>query len=179
MISIVSSSYWSDFYWSELMNDDHTPNDNYYQLFDSRVNEGDRRLYYFSEPSIWDNDRVIYFFYYVDDLIVGNLTFRKPPIDQNTPDLLWMSSVSVDPSYRNMGIATKLVKSAFTWAKQSNYYILSSSYEPDGLKYLKHIQRRISNEISIRFIDKERDDDSWVDRYYEWGTKNNGSIIKI
>lgn len=56
------------------------------------------------------------------------------------PDMVnWLMSLQVDKNYRNIGIASKLIEQSFQYFdKKDVSNVLISSYEKDGLKYIRH-----------------------------------------
>lgn len=177
-IKIIEGNQWSDFFHSELVDSDGNPTDNYYQLLDDGIglNRKIRRLKLFMEPTWKSKTDMIYFFYYVDGLIVGHVSYQYPNKTlRNEGNMIWFSAISIDPDYKNRGIASQLVSESFKWVKDQGLYIYCSEYEPEGNLYLKNVLRRQSNELSLRFIDREPF--LWQPKYFEWGTERNGKEI--
>lgn len=159
MIQLVKSKDWNKFFYSELMDEDWGKKPNYFQLFESKLNEHDNNLKYFCYPN--DNGKYWYFFFKVKNLIVGQITIQQSPKEK---DLVWLNSISVDPKYKNKGISKKLIKNVFNWAKKNNLRILSSYYETEGELYSKHVLRREAKNIGVVFFDKE----TILSDYVQW-----------
>lgn len=104
-----------------------------------KIDEIQERLSYFNPNSHIDES--IYFLAFDKEKIVGMLHIKiggTPSIGK--PDMVnWLMSLQVDKYYQNIGIASKLIEQSFQYFdKKDVSNVLISSYEEDGLKYIRH-----------------------------------------
>jgi ribosomal protein S18 acetylase RimI-like enzyme len=121
------------------------------------------RIHYFNgecSPSYgFKKDTEFNYFCAMDeDKIVGMLKFKTGGSESlwNPGYNNWVSFISVDPEYRNRGIAKKLIRMLFEFANENKYSVLQSRYSDDGLKYIKKEFNKVASEYDIDFKDSER-----------------------
>jgi GNAT superfamily N-acetyltransferase len=68
------------------------------------------------------------------DRIVGDLAIQQSPTEM---EVTWLKHVSVDPSYRNLGIAKRLISNCIFHVRGENKVLEVSRYSEDGTRFLK------------------------------------------
>jgi len=164
----VTPEEFSDFYqtylWNYSTNNEHK---NFYQLYESKTNAKDNPVKYFE-----DNGRAgsAYFFAFVDDLLVGQLSLKQSPFTEN---ILWFTGISVDPKYQKNGIATRLIEEAFQFTKKEGKEILMSYYEEAVKEFLPDLIKLKAYDTQI--LIHERDE---YYQYHTYGVDSNGRTIR-
>lgn len=88
---------------------------------------------YFSTSWMY-NDKKDFFVFIDNDTIYGMIEMQQSPYEDN---VIWISFVSIDPKYRNKGIATLLIEQGILLCKKRKKDLLLSSYTEMGSKYLQ------------------------------------------
>lgn len=94
----------------------------------------------------------------LDQCIVGITSFHKNSF--RVENAVGVGYISTHTNYRNLGVATAMVKALFTQAQLQGKAIANTPYEPDGEIYLRHVMARTWN----RFPDVEL-----IERDYTFG----------
>lgn len=74
--------------------------------------------------------------------IVGLIAFVEKSFFKE--DCLGLAYLSIDPEFRNRGLASKLATELFNYARTQSKGISISWYEPMGEQYLKPVMQRIA-----------------------------------
>jgi GNAT superfamily N-acetyltransferase len=75
---------------------------------------------------------------------VVRLTLDGGYLDYSEDDgVYWLQMVEVEPSKRNKGVATSLVKAFLDIVNTNSGYLDATEYLDDGEKYLKHVIDRL------------------------------------
>lgn len=70
------------------------------------------------------------------DRIVGDLAIQQSPVEMG---VMWLKHVSVDPSWRNRGIAKRLIDVCISHVSRQNMVLEVSRYSEDGTRFLKPV----------------------------------------
>lgn len=78
------------------------------------------------------------------DRIIGDLAIQQSPCEMG---VLWLKHVSVDSSYRNLGIAKRLIEACVFHVWCENQVLEISRYSEDGTLFLKPLFDRLAAEM--------------------------------
>jgi GNAT superfamily N-acetyltransferase len=106
-----------------------------------RIKDLHERLRYVDRTELWNThfatqDPMTYHVAIQGKLIVGWASLRESPYQKDT---LWLQGLSVDPEYRNKGIAKQLVTTIAKQAVTEKQTIEVSGYTYMGNKFLKPV----------------------------------------
>lgn len=87
----------------------------------------------------------------IDEKIIGLVGLQQNP-NSGQENMIWIKFCSVDPDFRNKGIATSLMQRATKWALKNEKLLKPSSYTDDGEKYLSRIVDRLKDEYPEAFV---------------------------
>lgn len=110
-------------------------------VFHSKYYPKDKTLYdriKYLHPS--EVDREEHIIYEVKGKVVGDLGLQVNPYEK---DKYWLKHISVDPKFKNQGIATKLIDAMFKKAEKEKMGIQRSSPSEEGKKYLTDLMNRM------------------------------------
>ncbi len=95
----------------------------------------------FLSPAFRPNDEKIHFVLMSPDRkIVAAGSVQVNPQDRSE---LWMTQVSVDPSYKKQGHGKKILEHIFNFSARGNYVLSPSSFEQEGFDALAHVMTRL------------------------------------
>lgn len=75
--------------------------------------------------------------------IIADLAIQQSPYET---DVIWLKHVSVDPKYRNQGIASELMRRCFEHMSNEGKTLELSSLSEEGKAYLPALIRRLRSE---------------------------------
>lgn len=107
------------------------------------------------EPFQFFNKDVVHFRSYLLCEIAGEIAGMVIFTEKSmfNPDMFGISVVTVQPKFKNKGIASFLVDSLFKLAELHGKGIRVTPYEPEGLLYLKPVIHRIGNQYDVEFVE--------------------------
>ena len=108
----------------------------------------------FSPANLWNVGHRTLLVARLDQCIVGitsitNKSFR-------VEDAVGVGFISTHKQFRNMGVATAMVKALFTHAELHGKAIANTPYEPEGKMYLEHVMQRVANKYpTVELIERD------------------------
>jgi len=90
-----------------------------------------------------------------DDLLVGVVKLKTGGSESvwHPGYKNWLSYVSVDPDYKNKGIATKLLDLTFKFAAEKKINVLMSGYTQEGWDYIRDKVHLFAKEYNVDLCD--------------------------
>lgn len=108
-----------------------------------------KKIPFFEQPQLHALDIRTLLVAQLDQCIVGITSFHKNSF--HIDNAVGVGYVSTHVDYRNIGVATAMVKALFLQAQLQGKAIANTPYEPEGEIYLRHVMERTWN----RFPDVE------------------------
>jgi len=89
----------------------------------------------------------------VNNGIIALSELEEDPYKQQS---FWIKFVSVDPKYRGLGYASKLVEEIVRFAKEREFSLESSSQSEEGYLKLKPLFNKLTEKYSVNYIDADK-----------------------
>lgn len=119
-----------------------------------------KRIKYFNNqdiiPHYWNGNATYYYICaFSENKVIGILKFKTGGQESiwNKGYKNWICFCSVDEDYRGKGIASKLSKILFAFAKGHSYNVLSSGYSEIGFLKLKPLFAKYAEQYKIDWCD--------------------------
>jgi len=121
-----------------------------------------KKMKYCSKDTIfghgWGQPNRHFIYAYEGTKIVGVLKIKIKGEDScgNPGFCNWVDYITVDPDYKNKGIATTLIKMMFEYLKEKGEtHMLASGYSTFGFHFLRNKLNTLAKEYSINFKDED------------------------
>jgi GNAT superfamily N-acetyltransferase len=115
------------------------------------------RIRFFDYRDYLHSNKPIYFVLFADDLIVGICKIDYFEHENTDYTICYFS---IDRQYRNQKLTRLLIEGLYTWLKDNNYSLSSSSWTVPGNLKLRPLLNSMAKEFGIQFIDNDRKHDT-------------------
>ena len=125
--------------------------------------ELDKRIRFFDYNDYQWSNNPIYFTLYADEYIVGickiseTTTYDKKKDGAETD--YTVVYFSIDRKFRNKKLSRLLMETLFSWLKENNYSISSTSWSVSGRLKLRDMKHELAKEYGVKIIDKNTNHD--------------------